>query len=95
MTTALEEWSPMKIIIRILSFIAAIAALLCAYVFNIVPLYFASIALLLTFLSTFISTKAPVIESGHKVTQEGGHFSTNTQTVNFGTTGKKEDDAKL
>ena len=83
----------MKNIIRIFSFIACIAALICAYIFAIIPLYFASAAFLLTFLATFVTAKQEAKNSGHTASQQGGHFSTNTQTVNFGSVEKKENDA--
>jgi hypothetical protein len=85
----------MKNIIRIISLLACVADLICAYLFNMNTLYFASIPLLIGFLGTFVTIKKQPTGGGHNVSLEGGHFSKNTQTVNFAPAEKKENDSDI
>ena len=70
-----------RIMIRIFSMIFVACAGFAAYHYKSVPLMFTSGAFLLTFLGTFIVSKA---SSGHTIIQKSGSRSRNNQTVVFG-----------
>lgn len=76
-----------KIIIRTLSFLGGMIALYCAWEFNTNTWYFTSLAFLITFVGTFVVNKSA--SSGHTVTQKGGAFSNNNQSVNIGVPAEK------
>ena len=67
-----------KIIIRLLTFIGSIAAL----IWNNNNFYFTSLSLFVGFLGTFIRTKKEA-SIQNTVTQKGGVFSQNTQNNYF------------
>lgn len=76
-----------KIIIRVLSFFGGVIALYCAWDFKTNTWYFTSLAFLITFVGTFVVNKSS--NSGHTVTQKGGAFSNNNQSVNIGVSPEK------
>lgn len=77
-----------KILIRIVSFVGCLTAVVSAWHTNNTTWYFTGLALFLTFLGTFAGKKEQ--PSGHKVSQTGGAFSNNNQTVSFGVSEQKE-----
>ena len=72
-----------KIIIRIISLLGSVIAFLCAWKYQTYTWYFTSLAFLITFVGTFVVNKNS--SNGHTVTQKGGAFSHNNQSVNIGT----------
>ncbi|WP_146000987.1 hypothetical protein [Chimaeribacter californicus] len=77
-----------KIIIRIISLLGAIIAFFCAWKYQTYTWYFTALAFLITFIGTFVVNKSS--STGHTVTQKGGAFSHNNQSVNIGAPSAKD-----
>lgn len=78
-----------KIIIRIISLLGAVIAFFCAWKYQTYTWYFTSLAFLITFIGTFVVNKNA--STGHAITQTGGAFSHNNQSVNIGTSSTKDE----
>ncbi|MEC9671664.1 hypothetical protein RCU10_04115 [Escherichia marmotae] len=76
--------------IRVLSFLLFIIAVSSAWFTHNPTWYFTGAAFFLTFLGTFVFSKAS--SSGHQISQKGGAFSRNNQVVNFGASSDKGSD---
>ncbi|HDL7449542.1 TPA: hypothetical protein PXN62_003199 [Yersinia enterocolitica] len=79
-----------RVIIRILSFIGCIGAVIFAWKTASTASYFTALGFFITLAGTFVVNKP---QSGHVVKQKGGAFSTNNQNVYFGNssvTGKED-----
>ncbi|EPC7928944.1 hypothetical protein ACR3FU_002066 [Yersinia enterocolitica] len=83
----------LRVIIRILSFIGCIGAVIFAWQTASPASYFSGLAFFITLVGTFVVNKS---HGEHVVKQKGGAFSTNNQNVYFGNSSVagKEDNKK-